>query len=388
MKRIFIYNLLFAFALCVHAQGKFIINGKVANVEDGSVFRLYRKSGRLLNPIAEDTIIDGTFRLIAQTDMKVEKLEAVLWGKKSSGMIRHIYVSPNAQISIEGDSLYIFDWNIESSLIEQKEDNRFVLAASQSYYKQERISEERNEWFKIRESSTSTNEERKKARQMTDYLLTLLRVTHNEMYKSFIDVMKDMPVSSVWMDKLYDLSIAYRYTPDFLYRNETLACFNLLTDEQKSTPVGKEIAINLLPQSKIMPGDKMIDSDLYDLDGICHRLKDLKGKYILLDFWSRGCGPCLMSIPEMNAVQEKYKDKLVIVSLSSDTEKQWREASSKHQMNWYNWNDMKQTSGLYLKYGVRGIPHYVLISPKGKIVAAWSGYGKGALFKRMDEFIK
>ena len=42
-----------------------------------------------------------------------------------------------------------------------------------------------------------------------------------------------------------------------------------------------------------------------------------------------------------------------------------------------NLNDLKQTAGLYAKYGVRGIPNYVLISPEGKIVKMWSGYGKG-----------
>lgn len=132
----------------------------------------------------------------------------------------------------------------------------------------------------------------------------------------------------------------------------------------------------------------MIDANLYDLEGKLHHLAELKGKYILLDFWSSGCGPCIMSIPEMKEVQEKYKDKLSIVSLSSDVESIWKEASAKHQMTWYNWNDRKETSGLYLKYGVRGIPHYVLISPKGKIIASWSGYGKDQLLKKMEKFIK
>ena len=73
----------------------------------------------------------------------------------------------------------------------------------------------------------------------------------------------------------------------------------------------------------------MADTDLYDLEGNLHHLTELKGKYILLDFWSSGCGPCIMSIPEMGEVQEKYKDRLAIVSLSSDTEKIWKAASKK-----------------------------------------------------------
>lgn len=57
-------------------------------------------------------------------------------------------------------------------------------------------------------------------------------------------------------------------------------------------------------------------------------------------------------------------------------------------MTWYNWSDKKQASGLYLKYGVRGIPHYVLISPEGKVVSTWAGYGKGLLLNKMEELIK
>ena len=37
-------------------------------------------------------------------------------------------------------------------------------------------------------------------------------------------------------------------------------------------------------------------------------------------------------------------------------------------MTWQNLSDLKQTAGLYAVYDVNGIPNYVLISPKGKIV--------------------
>ena len=48
-------------------------------------------------------------------------------------------------------------------------------------------------------------------------------------------------------------------------------------------------------------------------------------------------------------------------------------------MTWNNWNDLEENNGLYARYGVRGIPHFVLISPEGKVVDSWSGYAKGWL---------
>ena len=41
--------------------------------------------------------------------------------------------------------------------------------------------------------------------------------------------------------------------------------------------------------------------------------------------------------------------------------------------------DIPENNGLYARYGVRGIPHFVLISPEGKVVDSWSGYAKGWL---------
>ena len=49
-----------------------------------------------------------------------------------------------------------------------------------------------------------------------------------------------------------------------------------------------------LPSVTVKEGDEMADTDLYDLQGNIHHLADYKGKYLLVDFWSRGCGPCMM----------------------------------------------------------------------------------------------
>ena len=44
--------------------------------------------------------------------------------------------------------------------------------------------------------------------------------------------------------------------------------------------------------------------------------------------------------------------------------------------------------GLAAAYQVRGIPHYVMISPEGKVMDMWSGYAKGSLKEKMKELIK
>lgn len=48
------------------------------------------------------------------------------------------------------------------------------------------------------------------------------------------------------------------------------------------------------------------------------KLSDFKGKYILLDFFSKNCTSCIQNMPSLAAFQEKYKDQLQVIALSHD----------------------------------------------------------------------
>ena len=170
-----------------------------------------------------------------------------------------------------------------------------------------------------------------------------------------LKLMQELPISTIWMEKLGRLSTSAKYNPKFSYKEETIALYNRLNDEQKSSMQGQEITVNLFPPTVVKEGDDMADTDLFDLNGKLHHLTDFKGNYILLDFWSSGCGPCIMALPEMKEIQEQYKERLTIVSLSSDTKSRWTTASAQLEMTWQNLSDLKQSAGLYAKYGVRGL---------------------------------
>ena len=95
-----------------------------------------------------------------------------------------------------------------------------------------------------------------------------------------------------------------------------------------------------------------------------------------------------MAIPEMEELATTYKDKLNIVSICIDNKDTWKIASEKHRMSWNNWNDLKGQSGIYAQYDQGGIPNYTLISPDGIVLEQWTGYGKGSLKQKVDEYIK
>jgi peroxiredoxin len=48
------------------------------------------------------------------------------------------------------------------------------------------------------------------------------------------------------------------------------------------------------------------DFELADLDGRTHRLSELRGKVVLLNFWATWCGPCRIELPTLQAIHEDY----------------------------------------------------------------------------------
>ncbi|MCR9285792.1 MAG: TlpA family protein disulfide reductase [Bacteroidetes bacterium] len=101
-------------------------------------------------------------------------------------------------------------------------------------------------------------------------------------------------------------------------------------------------------------------------------LTDLRGKYVLIDFWASWCGPCRRENPNVVAMYNKYKERdFEILSVSLDGNKdRWIQAIEKDGMDWHHVSDLKKWQNAAAKmYGVRSIPHTVLLDKEGKILA-------------------
>jgi len=62
----------------------------------------------------------------------------------------------------------------------------------------------------------------------------------------------------------------------------------------------------------------MSDFTIRDLDGRTISLASLRGKVTLVNFWATWCGPCRAEIPDLVALQQKYRDQLQILGISED----------------------------------------------------------------------
>ena len=55
-----------------------------------------------------------------------------------------------------------------------------------------------------------------------------------------------------------------------------------------------------------------------DLDGRELSTASLRGKVVIINFWATWCGPCRAEIPDLVALQEKYRDRLQVIGISQD----------------------------------------------------------------------
>ncbi len=60
------------------------------------------------------------------------------------------------------------------------------------------------------------------------------------------------------------------------------------------------------------------DFSVTALDGRTLTSADLRGKVTIINFWATWCGPCKAEIPDLIALQDKYRDHLVIIGVSED----------------------------------------------------------------------
>jgi cytochrome c biogenesis protein CcmG, thiol:disulfide interchange protein DsbE len=121
-------------------------------------------------------------------------------------------------------------------------------------------------------------------------------------------------------------------------------------------------------------GDAAPMFSLPNAGGNAIALEKLRGQVVYLDFWASWCGPCRRSFPWMSELQERYRDRgLVIVAINVD--KKRVDAERFLQTNSARFTVLFDPEGRApLAYDVAGMPSSYLIDRRGKIVDVEAGF--------------
>ncbi|HZZ78837.1 MAG TPA: TlpA disulfide reductase family protein, partial [Gemmataceae bacterium] len=131
--------------------------------------------------------------------------------------------------------------------------------------------------------------------------------------------------------------------------------------------------IALVPFDDLDVGEEAPEIVAEQVTGEPFKLSDLRGRFVLLDFWATWCGPCIAEMPTLKSVHEKYEDRddFIVVSMSVDAERETAADFIKRQkLDWTQVFLGEWSSSPYpTKYGVFGIPAIFLIGPDGRVLA-------------------
>ena len=96
---------------------------------------------------------------------------------------------------------------------------------------------------------------------------------------------------------------------------------------------------------------------------------DRRGKVVLIDFWATWCGPCRRAMPELNELQARFKDDLVVIGISDQAPDIIRTFMAKTELDYSVATDPDAT--MKREIHVTGIPHVLIISTDG--IVRWQG---------------
>jgi thiol-disulfide isomerase/thioredoxin len=127
--------------------------------------------------------------------------------------------------------------------------------------------------------------------------------------------------------------------------------------------------------------DPAPDFKLTALDGKPLGLAALQGKVIFLNFWATWCGPCRAEVPDLIALQDRYKDRLQIIGLNVDDDDP-AEIQKYVEETGINYPVAMTSNEIRIQYGgIPALPTSFVLDTEGRVVQKHVGLWNPAVYE-------
>lgn len=180
-------------------------------------------------------------------------------------------------------------------------------------------------------------------------------------------------ISAMYLNKNPDSYFSLWLLSHGMYRNspsKKIAALNSLNPALSQYSEYKQIKADLSDRKYPVIGDPFKEFSLVDINDSVFSSESIKNKWILLDFWSNGCAPCVKG---MDAFVSLYNSldtsKIEFVSVSLDNDRNtWKKSKTSHKIKWINvWQPDNFYGDLCLNYNVNAMPFYIIFNKEKKI---------------------
>ena len=368
-------------------QNGALIQGWATGLDPDDIItaELFQHEGGVGVGIGTDTLRNGRFTFLLDSLSEADHYMVSLFRPRDGyvDVINYgpeIYLEPGAFVRIKGEGKHFRSARIDSPVKDQKLRQQYLKKMSREDWKAlDEIQAHRYLLVNaIYYDQSLTQEQKDSLRMVAQQDLDASHKISDRLMQQDMKLLKTEEIGTFALDRLLTLALQVSLEKK-QNREAVLRLYERLSDDQKTSRAGMEALNYLNPVKTVSFGSPVPSYDYIDKDGKTVRISDFAGKWVLMDFWSRGCGPCIKSVPELGAISKEFQDKLAVVSISLDSKNTWREASEEHGIFWNDWNDPTGSSGSVRAYGTTGIPTFVLVSPEGIINQIIVGYGEGRL---------
>jgi len=120
----------------------------------------------------------------------------------------------------------------------------------------------------------------------------------------------------------------------------------------------------------------MYEGHFYDLEGNKKTWDDYQGKYLLVNFWATWCAPCVVELPTLQELGEKFQNKdfeviAISIDMGATPETLSKFLEGRMLSDFAGFMDTDRI--LQKNIPMRGIPTTFLLNPKGELMYVFEG---------------